>query len=90
MPSFPAFMCALYLADDNLLEEESLEALLALAREHGYCLVDLASEGTVNKYGGEQQVLPLIYLERKQRHEQAVVLKGSDGKFVVKRYDLPM
>jgi len=29
-------MCAIYLADDNLLEEESLEALLVLAREHGF------------------------------------------------------
>ena len=83
-------MCALYLADDNLIEEDSLDALLVLAREHGFRLVDLDSEDTVKTYGGEPQVLPLIYLERKQQHEQAVVFKDGNGKFVVRRYDLPM
>jgi len=67
-----------------------LDALLVLAREHGFRLVDLDSEDTVNTYGGEPQVLSLIYLERKQRHEQAVAFKDGRGKYVVKRYDLPM
>ncbi|MBI1968556.1 hypothetical protein HYS49_01465 [Candidatus Woesearchaeota archaeon] len=83
-------MCVLYLGDDPLIEEVSLEALLALAREHGFRIVDLASEDTVNKYGREKQVFPLLYLERKQLHEQAVVFKGGDGKYVMKRYELPM
>ncbi|MDP3640266.1 MAG: hypothetical protein Q8R53_03640 [Nanoarchaeota archaeon] len=83
-------MCVLYLADDNLLEEASLDALLVLAREHGFRIVDLDSEDTVNKYGQEKQVFPLLYLERRQQHEQAVIFKDGDGKYVMKRYDLPM
>lgn len=90
----------LYLQDDILCEDSTLEQLTQKLAEWGYRFVDFDTRD-VSTYRGEQHLgkMAVLFYERRvkdlgdlrKRREQAVVYKdGVNGTFIMRRYEQAM